>query len=125
MKKILLLVMLLISLCTNIKEMKELDIKEENNVVEIRYLRRWIYGADYVITDDNKIQAILDCLDNIVVMNEVNYEVTDFTDILVLINKDGTEKMYEFEEYNIVLDSRRYAVSGITELRKTLEEVIR
>ncbi len=125
MKKILLLFMLLISSCTNIKEMKELDIKEENNVVEIRYLRRWIYGADYVITDDNKIQAILDCLDNIVVMNEVNYEVTDFTDILVLVYKDGTEKMYEFEEYNIVLDSRRYAVSGITELRKTLEEVIR
>ena len=117
--------MLLISSCTSINEMKKLDIKEENNVVEIRYLRRWIYGADYVITDGNKIQAILDCLDNIIVMNEVNYEVTDFTDILVLVYKDGTEKMYEFEEYNIVLDSRRYAVSGITELRKTLEEVIR
>ena len=38
--------------------------------------------------------------------------------------KKEQKKMYEYEEYNIVLDNKRYVVSGIIELRKTLEEAI-
>ena len=105
------------------------DIKKEEKKVElpdkmpvkVTYGRRWMYGANYETEDEEIISALVKELNNIVIGEEVNYEVTDFTDLIWLYYDDGESKFFEFEEYNYVVDNKRYRINNIKEIRNILK----
>ena len=102
------------------KEEKKVELPDQMPV-KVTYGRRWMYGANYETEDEEIISALVKELNNIVIGEEVNYEVTDFTDLIWLYYDDGESKFFEFEEYNYVVDNKRYRINNIKEIRNILK----
>lgn len=128
MKKYIIILLLGILLfgCSKKEEtqMNKIDIKEKMPV-KVFYRRLWMYGAEYESEDKEIIKDLKDAISDAVILNEVNYSVTDFTDIVVFYYEDGSESVYEFEEYNIVIDDKRYALEGIKQIREVLDRLVK
>ena len=105
------------------KQTNNIEINNTELPTKVLYRRMWEYGADYECEDIEIIKNLVSALENIKVGPEVNYQILDFTDIIVLYYADGSEKVYEFEEYNIVLEGKRYVVDGLQQVRTILEEI--
>lgn len=104
---------------------KHLEIKDE--VPEkILYGRMYEYGETYEISSQEYIDKIYSALKNIEYSKPTQVSVTDFTDILILVYKDGSEERYEFEEkiYVISNEERYEVIEGLGYLRRILNEYV-
>lgn len=98
----------------------------EGMPVKVEYQRMWIYSAAGQSDDAEYISRLMTALKDIRVGEETDMAAEDYTDIIICTYADNRTVRYEFEADWIVNDdgSRNEIVSGLSEVRKILDELI-
>lgn len=130
MKKVLIFVVMMIGLTTYGCAKPETTTTttpvetKEGLPVKIHYSRQWEYSLEAETEDPEAIERIVNAIHLVGIGKETQMVTMDYTDIIRLIYADGSEERFEFEEYNIVIDGKRYEATGIKNVRDQLETIV-
>ena len=129
MKKVLIFVVIMIGLttygCAKPETTTTTPVETKEGLpVKIHYSRQWEYSLEAETEDPEAIERIVNAIHLVGIGKETQTVTMDYTDIIRLIYADGSEERFEFEEYNIVIDGKRYEATGIKNVRDQLETIV-
>ncbi|MGM9940905.1 MAG: hypothetical protein ACI32N_02800 [Bulleidia sp.] len=116
----------LLSLCTLLLcagcAAKSIVIPDQDAVrLMYRYDRET--SETYEVTDGNMIRDIRDALSSITIGKQTAIRTADCDDIFTFITETGSEYTCAFEQHCIVLDHKRYEISGDQPLWKLADTI--
>ena len=129
MKKMMTLMMTLLVLSgcnaeSNAQSNTPVPVKD-GEPVRMVYDRMWEYGAHGESEDSEYINEVLELIRSFRTGEESEVCTEDFTDVITFYYADGMSERFEFEEYNLVENGKRYLVEGdLSGLRRLLERCL-